>query len=91
MTFDCSPVTLKSLDVAYGKDPRVVRWTNIKLGESCVLPVLSFSATPCRRPGRAAPGSLPVARMAQDLSLLSATRGQSAWTPLALLDGLTQP
>jgi ribosomal protein S6 len=91
MTFDCSPVTLKSLDVAYGKDPRVVRWTNIKLGESCVLPVLSFSVTPCRRPGRAAPGSLLVARMAQDLSLLSTTRGQSAWTSLALLDGLTQP
>lgn len=39
--FDCSPLTLKALDKAYQADPRVVRWTNIKLGESCVLPPYS--------------------------------------------------
>ncbi|KAL7416171.1 ribosomal protein S6 [Mrakia frigida] len=34
MKFDCSPVTLKALDAQYQIDPRVIRWTNIKLGDS---------------------------------------------------------
>ncbi|CDZ97222.1 Mitochondrial ribosomal protein MRP17 [Phaffia rhodozyma] len=31
--FDCSPITLKALDDQYRVDPRVIRWTNIKLGD----------------------------------------------------------
>lgn len=36
MQFDCSPITLAALNAQYRIDPRVVRWTNIRLGNKSV-------------------------------------------------------
>ena len=33
MNFDASPRTLQGLNILMKQDPRVIRWTNIKLGE----------------------------------------------------------
>lgn len=33
MNFDASPRTLQGLNILMKHDPRVIRWTNIKLGE----------------------------------------------------------
>lgn len=33
MQFDASPTTLRNLNTIMRHDPRVVRWTNLKMGE----------------------------------------------------------
>ena len=48
MQFDASPSTLPTLNTIMRRDPSVIRWTNLKLGEK-VADVQTFRETTVNR------------------------------------------
>lgn len=53
MNFDTSPRTLKSLNSIMRSDPRVIRWTMLKLGERIEDVVKAAEGTTNRQAGEA--------------------------------------